>query len=53
MRITEFLVKHEKLYFLASVVWLGRKKSFREKVNMINEDPRQVVIENRGNLHRG
>lgn len=53
MRITEFLVKHEKLYFLASVVWLGRKKSFRKKVNMINEDPRQVVIENRGSLHRG
>lgn len=53
MKVTDFLERHDQLYFWALVIRFGRNKNFRSKVNMINKDPRQVVIEKRGSLYRG
>ena len=53
MKITDFLEKHEKLYFCALIIRFARNKKFRKKVNSIKKDPRQVVIEKRGRLYRG
>lgn len=52
-RIKNFVQSNRGLYYIAALIKFSRNKEFRENVISIRENPCEIVIEKRGDLHRG
>lgn len=52
-KITNFLLRHKKMYYFAILLRFSRNATFRDRVIAINENPREMSVEKRGDFNKG